>query len=277
MNHLAPNPEDELSLQSPKGIQSIEIGYRILHALERAPGPLALKNIAARAGMSASKARFYLNSLMRCGLVVQASAGGVYDLGPSALRIGIAALSHLDVMRVSQDALFDLSEETGRSVFLSVWANRGATVVYRVEGQQGSPLEVRLGTVQPYMSATSRALLASFPIAVARRLLDDELASARPGDPISDLTVDEMLGRLDDVRTNGVAVGDGLTLPGSGLRGIAAAVRDHTGSGCVAITVSSLRHARSSEQDRICGALRRIVDQISEDIGATKRPRSSTH
>ena len=53
------------------GIQSVEVGFALLDALARAPGPLMLRDLAAAAGMSAAKAHRYLVSFQRLQLVTQ--------------------------------------------------------------------------------------------------------------------------------------------------------------------------------------------------------------
>ena len=68
-----------------RGIQSAETGVRLLEALERANGPLALKDLSARADLDPSSAHRYLASFVRCGLVRQ-EPDARYDLGPLALR-----------------------------------------------------------------------------------------------------------------------------------------------------------------------------------------------
>ena len=55
------------------GIQSLEVGFALLDVLTQTPGPLMLRDLAARAGMSAAKAHRYLVSFQRLGLVVQDS------------------------------------------------------------------------------------------------------------------------------------------------------------------------------------------------------------
>ena len=74
------------------GIQSVEVGFELLEALSQAPGALMLRDLAAAAGMSAAKAHRYLVSFQRMGLVVQDPVSTRYDLGPAALRIGLASL-----------------------------------------------------------------------------------------------------------------------------------------------------------------------------------------
>ena len=55
--------------KSQRGIQSVEIGLRVAKILADSPGALQLKELAARAGLSASKTHRYLVSLARVGLV----------------------------------------------------------------------------------------------------------------------------------------------------------------------------------------------------------------
>ena len=74
------------------GIQSVEVGFLLLEGLTRSRGPLMLKDLAASAGMSAAKAHRYLVSFQRLGLVVQDSRTAHYDLGPAALKLGLASL-----------------------------------------------------------------------------------------------------------------------------------------------------------------------------------------
>ena len=57
-----------------RGIQSIDTGIRLLEVLEKAHGPLALKELSAKAELDPSGAHRYLASFVRSGLVAQ---GGV--------------------------------------------------------------------------------------------------------------------------------------------------------------------------------------------------------
>src|SRR3954464_16103161 len=77
-----------------RGIQSIDTGIRLLEVLEKADGPLALKERSARAEMDPSGAHRYLASFVRCGLVRQ-EADARYDFGPLALHMGLAAIRRL--------------------------------------------------------------------------------------------------------------------------------------------------------------------------------------
>ena len=83
-----------------QGIQSIEVGARILQALARAPHPQMLRDLAAAAQMPAAKAHRYLVSFARMGLVEQQADTGLYDLGSFALELGLGALARLEHQRI---------------------------------------------------------------------------------------------------------------------------------------------------------------------------------
>lgn len=163
-----------------RGIQSIEIGFRIIDALVRARNPVPLKEIAARTSLPASNAHFYLVSLIKVGMVSQDHATGHYCIGPYGLEIGIACLEQFDLFTVARPLLADLALETGYTVFLGVWGNHGPTIVYRVEGRRSrGTFELRIGSVLPLLSsALGRVFLSYLPQEATQEQLDAELREA---------------------------------------------------------------------------------------------------
>ena len=73
------------------GIQSVEVGFALLNTLAHARAPMMLRDLAAAASMSAAKAHRYLVSYQRLALVVQDASSTRYDLGPAALKLGLAS------------------------------------------------------------------------------------------------------------------------------------------------------------------------------------------
>ena len=53
-------PPPESKKKPTKGIQSIEVGYRVLVAVQRGPTPIPLSEIAKRAGLSSGATHNYL-------------------------------------------------------------------------------------------------------------------------------------------------------------------------------------------------------------------------
>ena len=73
--------------KSRRGIQSIEIGGKLLTTLVEAGAPMSLSELAKKAGMPAAKAHPYLVSFGSFGLIEQNPLTGRYELGPFALQI----------------------------------------------------------------------------------------------------------------------------------------------------------------------------------------------
>jgi hypothetical protein len=93
------------------GIQSVEVGFALLDVLGQSAGPLMLRDLAAAAGMSAAKAHRYLVSFQRLALVVQDAGTTRYDLGPAALKLGLASLSRLDAVKLARERVGALMED----------------------------------------------------------------------------------------------------------------------------------------------------------------------
>lgn len=144
------------------GIQSVEVGFELLNALSNASGALMLRDLAAGAGMSAAKAHRYLVSFQRMGLVIQDPVSTRYDLGPAALRLGLASLSRLDAVKLARERIAALLAQTGHVLAIAVWGNQGPTMVHWVEAAQSVPVTLRLGDVVPLLTSATGRCFAAF-------------------------------------------------------------------------------------------------------------------
>jgi DNA-binding IclR family transcriptional regulator len=150
------------------GVQSIEVGSGLLRALTDADGPLSLSALARAADMSTAKAHRYLVSYVLAGLVSQNERSGSYDLGPLAVRMGLAAIERFDVVRTAGERLGTLRDEIDRTVLLAVWTDAGPTVARIELSRHPVTLAVRVGTAFPLRtSATGQIFLAFAPELVA--------------------------------------------------------------------------------------------------------------
>ena len=211
------------------GIQSVEVGFSLLEVLSRAAGPLMLRDLAAAAGMSAAKAHRYLVSFQRLELVVQDASSTRYDLGPAALKLGLASLSRLDAVKLARERIGALMERIGHTLALAVWGNQGPTIVHWEESPQAVTVNLRLGDVMPLLtSATGRCFAAWLPRDAITPMLKDEIARAhKQGRADVPGTLAEARAVLDEVKQRGAARVVDTLLPG--IVGFCAPVFDSDG------------------------------------------------
>ncbi len=166
-----------MASKSQAGIQSVEVGFALLDALAHASAPMMLRDLALAASMSAAKAHRYLVSFQRLGLVVQDLHNTRYDLGPAALKLGLASLERLDAVQLARARLEALMLQVGHTLALAVWGNHGPTIVHWQESPQAVTVNLRLGDVMPLLtSATGRCFAAYAQPQAVRASIAAELA-----------------------------------------------------------------------------------------------------
>lgn len=146
----------------PRGIQSIELGYRILTAIQQGPDAVALKLIAARAGLSPSAVHNYLASFVRTGMV-SADARGQYRLGPSLAALGLSAARQVDHFELIRAKAVALSDSTGLGVAVLIWSAQGPVIVFNRPDPRNQVFELRNGPVSFLSTAGGHVFAAWLP------------------------------------------------------------------------------------------------------------------
>ncbi|MDO9357579.1 MAG: IclR family transcriptional regulator [Polaromonas sp.] len=266
------------------GIQSVEVGFSLLQALGASPGPLMLRDLAAAAGMSAAKAHRYLVSFQRLALVTQDVGTTRYDLGPAALKLGLASLSRLDSVKLARQRMAPLMEQIGQTLALAVWGNQGPTIVHWEESPQAVTVNLRLGDVMPLLSSATGLCFSAFMAQPAGRkdkgannshqahdrlppLLRDELARMQKL-PRKDVpkTMAEVSAALDEVRRRGLARVVDTLLPG--VAGFCAPVFDADGHLVLGVvSMGSMASFDSAWDGAVAQPLLLAARQLSSDLG----------
>ena len=159
----------------PQGIKSIEVGVRVLSALEHGRGPMPLTEVARRAGLHPAKVHRYLASLVRTGMASQNPTNGLYDLGPASRHLGIEALRRTDAVSTISAHAVDLRDQTGHTVNVGVWTDQGPTLVRWDTGTHALPIVVRVGSILPLLdSAVGCVFLAHLPDSMTREVLHSQ-------------------------------------------------------------------------------------------------------
>lgn len=249
-----------------QGVQSIEVGGRLLEVLAASKQPMMLKDIAQASDMPAPQAHRYLVSFARMGLVEQSPESGLYDLGAFALQLGLSALGRLEPVTVAAAQLPALSRDLNQTVALAVWANHGATIVRWVSADAPVAATLRVGSVMPLTrSATGGIFLAYLARNATSRLVRHELAEngRNQNGPTSAAEIDEWVERT---RQRGCAY-TGDFIPG--VEGASAPIFDHSGDIVLALTALGYSKPFRAESSDIVSTLKRTAAAISQRLGYT--------
>ena len=221
--------EDEASPSTEAlGIQSIEVGLKLLRPLLDAGKPLNLKSLAAGAGYAPPKAHRYLVSLIRMKLVAQDPVTGRYGLGSLAFELGLAALGLLDRDALGRASLREIMSETSHTACLVTWANGGATVAAVEPGVGSIFLGIRIGSILSLLrSASGQAFLAYLPREATKEILAREMREIK-------MSNDEVKKLIERIRQEGLTrIRDTMMV---GLSAVSAPVFDHDGRLAYVIT-----------------------------------------
>lgn len=251
-----------------QGIQSIEVGARLLRALAANGRSMMLRDLAKSAGMPAAKAHRYLVSFIRMGLVEQDANTGRYDLGEFSLELGLASLARIDPVRLAGPVLDDLCERIGETVALAMWGNHGATCVRWVEA--GGPITVtlRTGVVLPLLtSATGLAFAAFYRSPYLKKQLDAELRTTAEATNTTSAALQRELDKLlDEIRGHGISRASGSLNPG--INGFSAPVFDHTGRMVAAITsLGTIGHFDTAWESPLAQDMKEAAELLSKRLG----------
>lgn len=222
------------------GIQSIEVGFRLLEVLTREPRPMMLRDLALAAHMSPAKAHRYLVSFLRLGAVAQDPVSGRYELGGFALQMGLARLARVDGVKLARIALTGLRDEIDQTVGIAVWGNQGPTIVHWMESSHPAKAALKLGDVMPLTSSATGLLFSAYlPRSKTQPMLDAALRDAslrhQPGVPRNEAELDALLA---EVRLHRAARVAGMLLPS--IHAFAMPVFDANGD--LALGVIALGH-----------------------------------
>jgi DNA-binding IclR family transcriptional regulator len=251
---------DATEEKTRSGIQSIEVGFRLLDVLTHEPRAMMLRDLAQRAGMSPAKAHRYLVSFLRLGVAAQDPVSGRYELGGFALQMGLARLARVDGVKLARIALAELRDRMDITVGIAVWGNQGPTVVHWMESSYPAKASLKLGDVMPLLSSATGLLFAAYlPRSKTQPMLERELAASRKS--LADV---EPL--LDEVRQHGAARVEGMLLPT--IHAFCTPVFDSTGE--LALGLIALGHEGAFDTHwggAVDSALRECARGLSYELG----------
>lgn len=250
---------------SRAGVQVIERGARILHALAEEPGGLSLSQIAGRAGLARSTVHRLVTALQDERLVAPATTNGRFRLGPAVAMLGMAAQREI-TMQFHQH-LLRLSRELDETVDLAVLDHDRVLFVDQVSAPRRLQAVSAVGSSFPaYCTANGKALLARLPAAKVMDLLPERL---EPMTPNTITRRAELLEELERVRTTGIAFDrEEHTL---GICAVGAAIGEpDIQLGALSVPMPAPRFY--GNEQRLVAALRATCDDIEASLAQPSTP-----
>ncbi|WP_433559342.1 IclR family transcriptional regulator [Pseudonocardia xinjiangensis] len=218
---------------------------------------------ASRLGVARSTAYRYLQSLVRAHFLEEAPSGG-YRLGMRFMDLGRLVRKVYDLSDIAAPVLADLAARTGETALitkrvgdLAVCLDLAESEVHRlrISYERGATLPLNAG-------ASALVLLAWEDTESARRTL--ERLDLQPFTPATLTDVNELLGRLERIRSDGYAVARSEL--DDDVIGIAAPIfRAGTLVAAISVAAVASRVPRSRER-RITEEVRGAATTISERL-----------
>jgi DNA-binding IclR family transcriptional regulator len=253
-----------------RGIQSVEVGGQLLRALGHRGRPMALKDLAREAGMTAAKAHPYLVSFGKLGLIEQDAQSGRYGLGPLAMQLGLISLQQYDPVRLATPLIAELARTLGHTVGVAVWGNRGPTIVRIEEAPAAVHVNMRHGTVMSLRGTASGLLFCAYlPRASVLPLLAAEADGGTGGAPGAGSTGFDagLQAQLSRVRKAGLATAVDASVPGiSAMAAPVFDVSDRIVMSLTAIGPSAIFDVRAD--GAVARVLRHSAGELSRQLGA---------
>lgn len=260
-----------------RGVQSVEVGARLLNAMVEIGRPAMLRDLAAYAQVTSAQAHAYFVSFRKTGLVEQDPATGRYLLGPFALQLGLSRMRQADPLRIAGEAAADLASELGLMVTVAVWGTHGPTIVQVQEASGPIHVNLRAGVVYTVTgTATGRLFAAFLPDTIVRPAVEAEIRAGAQGRAIgSPTTLRDLAASSRAVRRLGYATTEGLPVPG--INAVAAPVFDHTGQMPFCLTVIGTKSRLDvGPESALAPRILSFCRAISQKLGFTEAVPSGT-
>ena len=206
--------------------------------------------------LRALKARHYLAQ----------GRAGEYRLGPGALELGTGAASRRDLVDVAHAPLVELMRRTGETVFLSVLAADGLSMVYvdKVESGHVIRYAADVGDRRPlHATSSGKALLAFLPAEQRERAVSSITLARHTERTVTSVTA--LRAMLAGIQRTGICVSVDEFV--SGAAGVTAPIFDRQGRVAGVCTVGGPTD-RVQPQVRAIGAeVKRTAAAISGQLG----------
>lgn len=241
-----------------RGIQSIEVGGRILRALAESGEPMMLKDLAQAADLAPAQCHAYLTSLRKVGLAHRDPGSGNYRMGPFAMRLGIGWLRMSPLTSAAIPALRALTDRLGVLSLAVIWGTGGPTIVHIDEGTARMALNLRQGTLYSVTGTASGRVFAAFgdDPEIGARVAEELRGAGRRQSLGQRLSRADFEAEMAETRRLGYSTARGAPIPG--VNAVSAPV--YGADGRLGLVASLVGPEGTLPVDEASDAVRRLLD-----------------
>lgn len=240
-------------------VQSLERGLSVLRIFSRDQPSVTLSEAAALTNLTRATARRILLTLERLGYV--RADGRRFVPTPRMLEIGYAYLASLDLWAAAQPCMSELVERTQESASAATLDGTDLVYVARVPSRRVMTIALSVGSRLPaYPTSMGRVLLAELDDGELDAYL--ERVELRQLTPCTITDPARLRDRIAEAREQGWCIVDQELE--SGIRSIAAPIRDQHGAAIAALNIGS--HAGRVSTERLRDEFRPLLLDAAAQI-----------
>jgi len=244
-------------------IESVDNALKLILLLGEQP-EIRLTDASSHLGVASSTAHRILAMLAWRGFVRQDTRTKLYGPGPALTTVAFAVLRRMDIPRIAQPILEDLSEQLGETSHIGTLEGNRVRFLAVSEPAAAVRVASRIGTDLPaHCTSTGKALLAELPEEQLLRLYPDEDIETVTSHSVATRT--ELRSQLEKVRRDGYA--GNREESEDGVASVAVAVPSSHGVR-LAVNVSAPVHRLPAAKVRSLGhSLQDAAFRLSELLG----------
>jgi DNA-binding IclR family transcriptional regulator len=229
-------------------LSSVANSIRLLTSFSGQEDELGITALASRLRLAKSTVHRLAATLTGAGFLEQNSDTGKYRLGIALFELGALVRRRMNVASQGRPKLRELLEKTAETVQMGIVDHLSVLYVYEMESPHAIRMAAAVGGRAPlHCTAVGKVLLAYQPQEFVNRVLDAGLAAHTPK---TITRRDALFAMLDEVRSREYAIDDEESE--SGLRAIAAPVRNHNGMVIAAVGIAAPVQRMNKKEMQAC-------------------------
>ncbi|MGJ9460689.1 IclR family transcriptional regulator [Oceanobacillus sp. CF4.6] len=249
--------------ETKQGIQSIELGIKMLKIISDYDRPLTITEISNLCDISKSKAYRYLISFVKTGFL-QKNENLKYSIGNELILIGVRAHSNVDIDKLSTSYISELRDKINETVSMALWGEKGPFFLKWEPSNSHVNIGVQQGTqIKVTQSATGKLFAAFSPREKTEKLINEELN----GDQTA---IDSFYNELKIIREKKFATTQDTLIPA--ISALSAPVFGKNGEIDACISVIGFTESLDVSEDSIIAKeLKKNAYLLSRDMGYVEK------